>query len=168
MIDIGLTINQPNLAVLFVHRGEFPSVNVMPTLPWVITAAKAFGVSPDRFRPHWYASSPGDINLQIQSHHLAKDAIKSARGELPVGWTVLIDYFEPEEGGEKLTKKYFEEIVDVFLDASRNDDILGIQSYSRLRVGPNGMLRPPPGSDLTEAYGSEFYPEVLEKSIRYA
>lgn len=168
LINIGLTINQPNLAVLFLRRGKFPDVRVMPMLPWVITAAKAFGISPDKFRPHWYASSPSDINLQIRSHQLAKDAIKSARSELPVGWTVLIDYFEPEEGGEELTQKYFQEIVDVFLDASRSDDILGIQSYSRIRVGPTGVVEPPPGSDLTEAYGCEFYPEVLEKSIRYA
>ncbi len=168
MIDVALTINQPNLAALFQGLGKFPNTEIMPTQPWVITASKAFQVEPERFRPHWYAGSPGDVALQIEAHHAARDAIKSARGELPVGWTVLVDYFEAEPGGEALAERGNRECIDVFLEGSRGDDVLGVQAYNRIRVGPNGVIEPGEGSDLTEAYNSEYYPEVLEHAIRYA
>ena len=167
LIEVGLTINQPNLPVLLVCQKAAPDVIKMATLPWVIRAAKAFGVSPERFRPHLYASSPEDVQIQIQAHKRAVEAIKSARSELPVGWTILADFFQAEEGGEELMEKYRGEIIDIFLEASKNDDILGIQAYTRIRVGPEGVQTPPPGTDLTESYGWEYYPEVLEKSIRY-
>ena len=34
---------------------------------------------------------------------------------------------------------------DVFLEAARGDDFVGVQTYTRIRIGPDGMLRPGAG-----------------------
>ena len=59
------------------------------------------------------------------------------------------------------------EINDVFLEAMRGDDFIGVQTYSRQRFGPAGPLRPEDGVELTQM-GYEFWPESLEATIRYA
>jgi beta-glucosidase len=167
LIRVGFTINQPNLPSLLLRQKAVPDVERMPALPWVIKAAQAFGVAPDKFRPHTYASSPNDVEIQIQAHRCAVDAIKSARSELPVGWTILADHYQAEDGGEDTMEKFRRESIDVFLEASKNDDIFGMQAYTKIRVGPKGVQAAPPGTDLTESYGWEYFPDVLEESIRY-
>ena len=54
-----------------------------------------------------------------------------------------------------------------FLEAVRGDDFVGVQTYSRQRVGPNGSLPPEEGVELTQM-GYEFWPESLEATIREA
>jgi beta-glucosidase len=44
---------------------------------------------------------------------------------------------------------------------------VGVQTYSRDRVGPDGILPPPEGAELT-LMGYEWYPQSLEHTIRYA
>ena len=38
------------------------------------------------------------------------------------------------------------DMEDVFLEAARGDDFIGVQTYTRIRVGPDGMLRPRAGA----------------------
>jgi beta-glucosidase len=167
LIGQGFTINQPNLPEIMLCQKTIPDVKEMPMQPWVIKAAHAFEVAPDKFRPHSYASSESDAQIQIQAHHRAVEAIKSARSEMQVGWTILADYFQAEPGGVETMEKIRKDSIDVFLEACKNDDILGVQAYTKIRVGPKGVQAPPPGTDLTESYGWEYYPDVLEMSIRY-
>jgi len=56
---------------------------------------------------------------------------------------------------------------DVFLEAVRGDDFLGLQCYSRVRIGPQGLLDPERDVRITQM-GYEFWPEALEATIRYA
>ena len=56
---------------------------------------------------------------------------------------------------------------DVFLDATEGDDFVGVQTYSRTRVGPDGVLGPEDGV-ADAAMGYEFWPEALEATIRRA
>jgi beta-glucosidase len=58
-------------------------------------------------------------------------------------------------------------INDVYLENLRGDDFVGVQTYSRLRVGPQGPLPPEEGVELTQMH-YEFWPEALEATIRYA
>jgi beta-glucosidase len=56
---------------------------------------------------------------------------------------------------------------DVFLEAARGDDYVGVQCYSRTRFGPGGMLGPEEGVRLTQM-GYEFWPEALAATLRRA
>src|SRR3546814_9795819 len=46
-------------------------------------------------------------------------------------------------------------------------DFIGVQTYTRVRVGPNGPLPLEEGAELTSA-GYEYYPEALAGTIRFA
>jgi beta-glucosidase len=56
---------------------------------------------------------------------------------------------------------------DVFLAATAGDDFVGVQCYSRLRVGPEGMLGPEPGVPVTQM-GYEYWPQAVEGTVRRA
>jgi beta-glucosidase len=56
---------------------------------------------------------------------------------------------------------------DVYLEAIAGDDFVGVQTYSRTRVGPNGLLDPEPGVETTQM-GYEFFPQALEHTIERA
>ena len=58
-------------------------------------------------------------------------------------------------------------LEDVYLHAAENDDYIGVQTYSRQRVGPQGDLGPEEGVETT-IMGYEFWPEALEATIRRA
>jgi beta-glucosidase len=59
------------------------------------------------------------------------------------------------------------DMEDVFLDACRGDDSLGVQTYSRTRIGPDGNLPPEEGVPVLPL-GYEYWPEALEATIRRA
>jgi beta-glucosidase len=70
-------------------------------------------------------------------------------------------------GGEAFRDQVRREVDDIFLDAAHSDDFIGVQSYSRTRFGPSGVLPTEEGVELTQM-GYEFWPEALEATIRYA
>ena len=86
---------------------------------------------------------------------------------LPVGMTIALQDLQAVEGGEATRDRVRQEIQDVFLEAARGDDFVGVQTYSRERFGPEGRLGPEEGVELTQM-GYEFWPEALEATIRYA
>ncbi len=57
---------------------------------------------------------------------------------------------------------------DRYLEAVRGDDFLGVQTYSRSRFGPSGMLGPAEGVEVVDTMGYEFWPEALGASLRRA
>jgi beta-glucosidase len=56
---------------------------------------------------------------------------------------------------------------DVFLEATEGDDFIGVQAYTRARIGPDGAMPGEAGVPVTQM-GYEFYPEALEATIRRA
>src|SRR4029078_13156678 len=52
-------------------------------------------------------------------------------------------------------------------EVSRENDWIGVQTYSREFVGPDGML-PPPEDAPTAQTGWEIYPEALGHTVRLA
>ncbi len=167
LMGYAFTINQPNLPVFQLYQEMIPRGDLLYKEPWVRKAAKAFGVPPKKFRTYTYASAAKDVKVIMDSHHCAVDAIKSARADLPTGWTLVVDIFLALPGGEARMERVRHESTDVWLEASKDDDILGLQSYHTVRIGPDGWQAPPPGAELTDAYGWEYYPQVLEEAIRY-
>jgi beta-glucosidase len=56
---------------------------------------------------------------------------------------------------------------DVFLDATEGDDFLGVQVYTRERVGPDGLAGNEPGVPVLPM-GYEYWPQALEACLRRA
>jgi len=59
------------------------------------------------------------------------------------------------------------EVYDPWLAAADKSDFLGVQAYTRARVGKSGDLGPEPGFELTQM-GYEYWPDALEQTVRYA
>ena len=167
LIGAACTINEANIASLIVEWGFAPSPKKLHKAAWWMATAKALGISPGRLAPFLYATSSKAIDIILTSHRRAVEAIKSASGNFPVGITLALQDIQAAEGGEKRAARLRKAINDVYLDSLGGDDFVGVQAYSRVRSGPQGMLSPEEGVELTQM-GYEFWPEALEATIRDA
>jgi beta-glucosidase len=88
---------------------------------------------------------------------------------VPVGLTLAMadHHAVGGEAAEALRARILRNFEDVYLEAVRGDDFLGVQTYSRVRIGPDGELGPEEGVETT-IMGYEFWPEALEATIRRA
>jgi beta-glucosidase len=106
----------------------------------------------------------------IAAHALSVEAVKAGPGNAKVGLTLAMsDYQAVEGGGEERLVEIRRPMQDVFLDAVAADasDFIGVQTYSRQRIGPGGILGPEPGRETTQM-GYEFWPEALGACVRDA
>ena len=103
----------------------------------------------------------------VDAHRKAVDAVRSAAPEVPVGLTLSMSEWAAEPGGEQRLERYRARMEDVFLEATDADDFVGVQTYSRVRVGPDGLLGPEPGVP-TLIMGYEYWPQALEATLRRA
>ncbi len=101
----------------------------------------------------------------LAAHAKAKDAIKSVRADLPVGFNLAMQDDQPAPEDSHLDEKRAD-VYGPWLEAARHCDYLGVQTYSRSIVGKKD-LPPPKGAELTQV-GMEFYPECVEHVVRYA
>ena len=98
-----------------------------------------------------------------------KVSTPSARdpGDFPVGLTLSMTDYQLQPGGEEWLERIRRPSEDVFLEATEGDDFIGVQTYTRMRVGPDGALGGEEGVPVTQM-GYEFWPEALEGTIRRA
>jgi beta-glucosidase len=102
----------------------------------------------------------------VTAHRLGYEAIKSA-ADVPVGLTLAMSDYQTAGDGLERLEQLRAEREDLYLEAARGDDFIGVQTYTRTRVGPSGELGPEEGVELT-AMGYEFWPDALEGTIRRA
>ena len=144
LIGWGCTFNEPNV---------------------VATMGYLAGVFPPGRRDAALRRSVNDI--LVDAHHKAVGAIKSGPGDFPVGLTLSMTDWQAVDGGEERRDRIRRNFEDVYLEAARGDDFIGVQTYTRSRVGPQGALEPEEGVETT-LMGYEFWPEALEGTIRRA
>jgi beta-glucosidase len=145
LVGWACTINEPNVvAVMGYMLGEFPP-----------------GVRDDFGR---YVAVNEAL---VRGHRLAVEALRSGPGDFPVGLTVSMAEIASVEGGEALAAAAVEVLEDTFLHATGGDDFVGVQCYTRLCFGPDGLVPPEPGVRVTQM-GYEYRPEALEVTVRRA
>ncbi|MCC7451133.1 MAG: family 1 glycosylhydrolase [Anaerolineae bacterium] len=165
LIGVGCTVNEPNLGLLLRELGHLPPDDVLLHAPYRRAAAQAVGSDQFSAFPHCLPGAARDTFLK--AHRLAFDAIKAGPGDFPLGMTLSLADRQAAPGGEAVRDAARHEIDDVFLDAARDDDFIGVQTYTRTRYSADGVLPPEPGVEQTQI-GYEFWPEALEGTIRYA
>src|SRR4029078_9478411 len=74
------------------------------------------------------------------------------------------------EGGEEGMRRSRAMHEDYYLEAARGNDFIGVQAYTRIRLG---LARLPmeggdPDVPMIESMGYEYWPQSLEASIRHA
>ena len=167
LIDHVCTINEVNIPVMIPRLLSPDQESGARLAAFGREAAQAFGLSSAPFSSYFFAVSEQGRDVILEAHKQATSAIKAERSDLPVGLTISMRDLQAVDGGEKKRDSIRREVQDVFLKAARQDDFLGVQCYSRQRVGPGGPLPPEEGAELTEM-GYEFWPEVVEAALRYA
>ncbi len=144
LIGMACTLNEPN---------------VVATMGW------RHGLFPPRVRDR---TRRDVVNAaMVSAHRKAVDAIRSGPGDFPIGMTVSMTDFQLQPGGEAWIERLRKPNEDVFLEATSGDDFIGVQTYTRMRVGADGALGAEDGVRTTQM-GYEVWPESLAATIHRA
>lgn len=133
-----ITVNEPNIVALLGYEN---------------------GVFPPGRRDRGARMSVTDTF--IDAHRRAVEAIRAVRPQLPVGLALAMADWQALPGGELELEQTRRLREDVFLEAAKGDDFVGVNTYTRHRLGASGWAGNEPGEELTAA-GYEFWPQVLE------
>jgi beta-glucosidase len=116
-----------------------------------------------------FAGGAGYAARAVRAHDLARYAIKAAAPHVPVGMTMSIQECEAAPGGEAALAAYTQLAYAPFYEAAKGDDFLGVQTYTRMRFGPDGRAErtPPLGAEITQM-GYEYRPQALGVACRDA
>ena len=144
LVGRACTINEPNIVAAFGYRdGSFP---------------------PGVRDPVLYGRA---VDVLLTAHRRGAAALRAAVPGLRVGVTVAMEERTAVDGGEARRDELRAEMEDRYLAATSGDDFLGVQAYTRVRVGPEGPRPPAPGARVTQM-GWEFRPEALGACVRRA
>ncbi|WP_374118542.1 glycoside hydrolase family 1 protein [Streptomyces sp. 8L] len=102
----------------------------------------------------------------ITAHRTARETLHGLLPGVRVGWTVANQVYQPEPGAEDVCRAFAWPREDRFLEAARDDDWVGVQSYTRTRIGSGGPLPVPEDAERTLT-GWEFYPAALGEAVRH-
>ena len=161
------TINELNSVPHLQVGGIMPADDVIAQLPWRVEAARRLGTTPENFSMFPFCACSVTGENVLKAHRMGVVALKSGRGKFPVGMTVAMAEIVAVPGGEEKAAHAERISEDIFLEAARNDDFVGVQTYTRRRIGSDGPLGPEPGLEQTQM-GYEFRPQALEVCIRRA
>lgn len=164
-IERVVTLNEPNLMPLL--RWKLPPAVFADTDKVKAVARAVYGTD------HWVslmvetqAESDAIQPIMMEAHRQARAAIKAARSDLPVGFSLAIEDDEAVGADSRRDEKRAR-CYDPWLKLARNDDFIGVQNYEHQRVGPKGDLPVPPGAPVSTR-GAEIYPASLAGAVRYA
>ena len=163
LISTACTVNEPNLPMVLSKLLPFN----LQEGPWWNAAAQAFGVPPDRLGLFQFVTDPRMREIIFDAHRRACDVLRAGPGTFPVGLTLALLDIQAAEGGESRAAEYQREMSDIYLEQLHCDDFVGVQTYSRMLVGPDGIIRPAEDVEKNQM-GEEYYPQALGATIRHA
>ena len=102
----------------------------------------------------------------LDAHAKAAAAMKAGPGDFPVGLTLTMQDVQGVGEGHQ-AEALIQMLYGPWLEAARQADFIGVQTYTRVLIGAEGRLPPPEDAEMTGA-GYEFYPQALGGTIRFA
>ena len=126
--------------------------------------AKVSGTA--RFSSLLFAPVETTEPVLLDAHAKAVAAMKSGPGNFPVGLTLTMQDVQGVGVGH-LAEAVIAALYGPWLEVARKADFIGVQTYTRVLVGPEGQLPPAKDAEMTSA-GYEFYPQALGGTIRFA
>ncbi|MFE3165270.1 glycoside hydrolase family 1 protein [Streptomyces sp. NPDC059224] len=164
----------PKAAELFARFTETVLPVVREGVPWVCTINEpniiACGAGAEEgganLVAHGLARPSRQVSEElVRAHRLSREVL-SAEG-VRSGWSVATQAIHAEPGCEEQARVYSYPLEEFFLEASRGDDFVGVQAYTRTFVGREGALPPREGVEKTLT-GWEYFPEALAIGVRNA
>ncbi|WP_055570135.1 glycoside hydrolase family 1 protein [Streptomyces atriruber] len=102
----------------------------------------------------------------IAAHHAAVKEVRAIDPAVRVGWTVANQVYQALPGAEDVAAAYRHPREDVFIEAARGDDWIGVQSYTRTKIGPEGPVPAPEDAERTLTQW-EYYPAAVGHALRH-
>lgn len=103
----------------------------------------------------------------VQAHHAAIEILRASTN-CALGWTVACQAFTPVEGHEDAYEAHKRRWEDIYLEAGRGDDFIGVQAYGSQPVGPDGPVPADPNLPDNTLTGIAFRPDSLAIALRNA
>lgn len=167
LIDTAYTINEANLMATLAASGVLPHDGFKSRAHFLAESARVCGSTLERFGPFFLGHPLKITDNMLAAHVRARSVLKSGPGDFPVGVTLAMQEYQAVLGGETKRDEASALSFDAFLEAARDDDFVGVQTYSRHRFDADGPIGPEEGVPML-IMGYEFWPEALEATIRYA
>jgi beta-glucosidase len=162
-IAYAATLNEPNSMRLIRWVG---GPGMPQDLIKSVEAASAKAVGSDKFGNFLMNDPDRYFEQTLAGHAKGFQAIKAARGSLPVGVCLAVDDDQAVGSPVKRDEKR-KDVYSAWFEAVRtHGDFVGVQTYTRRRYDANGPVPPPKGVPLN-AMGMEYYPEALGNAVRY-
>jgi beta-glucosidase len=143
------TINEPHVVAVIQAVKSTPDVERLA----------AAGITPDARA----------TDALIQAHHKAAASLHSMTSGLQVGWSIACMNIYGDPGSEAVAAEYARPRETVYVEAARDDDFIGVQSYTRTKVGlvdgKPAVIKPAADVELT-INGWEYYPQAIGDAIR--
>lgn len=167
LISYAATFNEPDIPYLFrwiVLSGAPPDSNLAATMAGHKAELRQQLKAP-LFSSFLIGDAEKSRENMMAAHTKGKSAIKSVKSNLPVGLTLAMEDDQPAGPNSRFAEKQAD-VYGPWLKLARQDDFIGVQTYTRQRIGQKA-LPAPENAELTQM-GYEFYPESLEHTVRYA
>jgi len=166
LFTIVCTINELNLGTILQQSGFLHSDDAIVGSLWRRAAARMMAVEPEMFSSFPFCVRSRSRDILLEAHRRAAQALRSA-GNCAVGMTLAMLDLQAVPGAEGLRDRTVAESQDMFLQAARADDFVGVQCYTRQRIGVHGPLPPKPGAEYTQM-GYELWPDAVQAAVRRA
>ncbi|RSM44249.1 beta-glucosidase [Amycolatopsis balhimycina DSM 5908] len=151
------------------------AVTILDGVEWVCTINEPNVLSVNHWslaevaagRPYPFGALP-DVKIGsalIEAHRAVAPLVRRATGA-KVGWTVANQALVPAEGGEAKHAEVQGIWEDMYLEAARGDDFVGVQSYTSQPVDENGIVPHPEHPDNT-LVGWAYRPDALGIAVRH-
>lgn len=166
-----------SLADRIAYAATLNEPNTMRLIPWIssrpipaqgrakIEAAAAAAIGATKFGNFMFNDPEQYLEQTLAGHAKGFDAIKSVRGDLPVGVCLAID--DDQAAGATTTRdRKRSDVNGAWLAAAKaKSDFVGVQNYTRRIWGPDGLILP--SADAMVDLEMEYYPASLGNAVEY-
>jgi len=131
MVPMGFTLNEANLPFVMQYRGLLRIGREFENEPWFQKAAQLCGADDvSSFRPFFSTEVEKGLPVCIAAHRKSYEAIKSIDPEVQLGITLSFKDERLVSGGEQTRVQFRAVCDDAFLEAVKDDDFVGVQTYT--------------------------------------
>lgn len=171
-VEWWITFNEPNAGALLLATGALPLGAAADDLaeaqaPLMAQFAANVGGEAGVAQMAIPVLSPSAVENVFAAHRAARVAIKELSPTSQVGWSIAVHDFQAVAGGESRRDEILASAIHPYWEAAREDDFIGVQTYTREVYGPEGRVIP----DVTEdtfLTGWEYYPPALGHTVAAA
>ncbi|MFJ8194027.1 glycoside hydrolase family 1 protein [Streptomyces sp. NPDC096094] len=152
------TINEPNMLAVMISMSRL-AADPEARKKWASPTVE------NPLMPEFPPPSEHIGRRLAEAHAVARSVLRERTGA-KVGWTVANRALVARQGAEKKLEEVEWLWENLYLEAARDDDFIGVQSYSSQWVNEDGVEPHPPHPDNTLT-GAAYRPDALGMAVRH-